>query len=123
MINKSQILDQLDTISDIGDLSDGYHSFNDLYTHRVILFIALMLSHPDISWKSKLHDDGTDFDGWFIAGMNLVTGNISYHLPNSVWDLLEPIVELSKAPKWDGHTSEDVLHRITKWIITNELFK
>jgi hypothetical protein len=79
-----------------GNTSDGYHTFNELYEHRIALFIALVLCNPLISWRSKLHDDGTSFEGWFIAGMHLPTGDITYHLPMSDWDKLEGVTEREK---------------------------
>lgn len=104
---------------DVGEISDGYHSFNELYAHRCALFSALMLSHPSGSWKSKYHSDGTSYDDWFIAGMELPTGSITYHLPTAqFWDKLNEIPELEKAPNWDGHTPNDVLLRILEWIST-----
>jgi hypothetical protein len=99
----------------IGDTSDGYHTFNELYEHRHSLFIALANSYLSISWKSKFHDDGTMWDGWFIAGMRLPTGDITYHLPIKCWDLLR-CKEIEKAYPWDGHTSHDVVNRLNKWI-------
>ena len=60
-------------------VSDGYHTFKELYEHRVVLFVALITAltqqeyHPSnkICWKSKKHSDGTMYDGWFIAGIGL----------------------------------------------------
>jgi hypothetical protein len=108
---------KLEIDCDVGEVSDGYHTFNELYAHRCALFSALMKSHPTGSWKSLTHDDGSKFDGWFIAGMELPNGPISYHLPiNQFWDKLHDIVELEKAPKWGGYTSNDVLLRLLEWI-------
>ena len=97
--------------------SDGYHTFKELYEHRIALFIALMRSNPDISWRANVHDDGSDYPGWFIAGMKLPTGDISYHLPNERWNDLDEtgITTTNKAPKWDGHTADDVVKRILEW--------
>lgn len=105
-----------ETTSDSLDASDGFHTFTELYEHRTILFIALAKSHADISWKSFKHADGTTWDGWFIAGMHLPTGDISYHLPESEWDKLDGIEALSKAPEWDGHTPYDVVKRLNEWV-------
>jgi hypothetical protein len=100
-----------------GEVSDGYHTFNELYDHRCHLFIALMhQSDPSLSWRSKLHDDGTNYPEWFIAGMDLPTGTISYHLPLWMWSMTDGIMTLERAPKWDGHTAEDVVKRLGKWI-------
>lgn len=105
-------------------VSDGYHTFGELYDHRIALFITLCnllyLPHSrgkiagDIPWKSKLHHDGTMFDGWFIAGIGTEKGKqISYHLPIKDWDKLR-VVAYDKAPEWDGHTSVDVVERLLK---------
>src|SRR5688572_25737216 len=99
-----------------GDISDGYHTFNELYDHRIALFIALMRSHNHLAWKSMEHNDGTMHDGWFIVGMNLPTGQVTYHLPVSYWGKLNDITNLHRAPAWDEHTPEDVIHRITEWL-------
>jgi hypothetical protein len=68
---------------------------------------------PGVSvWKSKLHADGTMFDGWFIAGIGKAMGEqITYHLPLKYWDECEG-KELEHAPEWDGHTPAEVLERL-----------
>lgn len=98
----------------IGEVSDGYHTFNELYEHRVSLFIALMKSHFNLSWISLLHNDGSFLEGWFVAGMHLPSGDITYHLPMWRWDYLKSIgiLVLENAPEWDGHTSNNVIHRL-----------
>ncbi len=101
-----------------GETSDGYHTFNELYEHRCILFMKLckfMFFHTDLHiWKSKLHHDGTMYDGWFIAGINVHKGHqITYHLPIKNWDKFKA-TELHNAPEFDGHTSNDVLERLKK---------
>lgn len=70
-----------------GQVSDGYHTFDELYQHRCMLFCALMFSNPAISWVSSIHHDGTMMADWFIAGMDLPTGRVTYHLPISMWCL------------------------------------
>lgn len=103
-------------VGDNIDVSDGYHTFGELYSHRCTLFAALLKSHQQGSWKSKQHADGTSWDGWFIAGMKLPTGDITYHLPiEQFWDLLT-VSELEFALPWDGHSSDDVIKRILEWI-------
>ena len=37
----------------IGNLSDGYHTFNELYHHRAILFSVICNSMPDKAWKTS----------------------------------------------------------------------
>lgn len=95
-----------------GETSDGYHTFNELYEHRHILFLAVLTANIAKAWRSKLHADGTMFDGWFIAGLNTDDGQATYHIPERMWELFKYIPELDRAPEWDGHTSNDVLVRI-----------
>lgn len=99
----------------VGEVSDGYHTFDELYEHRHALFIALMMAHSKNSWRSWQHDDGTCLTGWFIAGVKLPTGQtITYHLPERLWPLLDYVActTETRAPKWDGHTSKDVIERL-----------
>ena len=53
----------------IGEISDGYHTFNGLYYQRMVLFSALVNAYSDKSWKSWKHEDGSPCfgGGWFIA--------------------------------------------------------
>lgn len=102
---------------DVSKVSDGYHTFEELYDHRCLLFVALMRGNPELSWRANHHYDGTKYDGWFLAGMHLPTGDISYHMPISTWEWLDGcgIVTSLRAPEWDGHTSSDVLRRLVAW--------
>jgi hypothetical protein len=100
------------------EVSDGYHTFGELYDHRCLLFVALVKAHPELAWRSRLHDDGTSEPGWWAGGLHLPAGDISYHLPDALWPLLDGVNvnTLERAPKWDGHTSADVLNRLKKWL-------
>lgn len=108
---------------------DSFHTFDELYDHRITLFIALCkkLQRPEhygdarniagndgqLVWRSNLHHDGTNFCGWFIMGIGKEKGKqISYHLPLSRWKETNFAETLERAPEWDGHTSDDVLNRL-----------
>lgn len=107
------------------DVSDGYHTMTELYNHRHALFCALCkiydnyitpLNSRVTCWKSILHNDGTMYPGWFIAGMTIkqfdgTFKHLSYHLPIDWWDKFK-VMEYRTAPEWDGHTSDDVLVRL-----------
>lgn len=56
-------------VSDIGELSDGFHTFNSLYRQRCVLFATLVNLFPDISWKSRKHEDG-DFRPKFESSVD-----------------------------------------------------
>jgi hypothetical protein len=102
-------------------ISDGYHTFGELYEHRIVLFIALakeLLKRKAKKipvWKSRQHDDGAEWAGWFIVGIGEAEGaQMTYHLPTSKWDECAFIPERERAPKWDGHTPSDVLERLKR---------
>lgn len=93
----------------IGDLSDGYHTFNGLYHQRLILFAALVKEYKDRAWKSYRHEDGELCfgGGWFIVGIDTPEGSYTYHYENKDFDLFE-CEELPVGKHWDGHTEDDV---------------
>lgn len=108
--------------ADTNQISDGYHTFGQLYDHRAVLYIALceMIHNyrtdkngESFVWKSKAHSDGSTWEGWFLLGIGKEPGEqITYHLPVDKWDACEFVKELEKAPAFDGHTSDDVLQRL-----------
>lgn len=100
--NQDKIVESLKCIK------DDYHSMEELYDHRTVLFALVCACLPDISWKSKKHSDGTSEDGWFIAGLETNYGQISYHQKELYWNLFN-CKELEKAPEYDGHTPAKVL--------------
>lgn len=93
---------------DVEKMSDGYHTFADLYEQRLILSAALAKNNPH-AWKSKRHEDGSvPFGGgWFIMGFDTNEGCYTYHYELKDWDLFQ-CKELDKGKSWDGHTSKDV---------------
>ena len=95
-----------------GNTSDGYHTFNELYYHRMMLFSVICNQNKEIAWKSKLHDDGTMFDDYFIVGIETPQGQYTYHYHLDYWDMFD-VKELGKAPKWDGHKPEDITRLLT----------
>lgn len=122
---------------DIGLISDGYHTFDELYEFRKMYNAVLFNEWAKIdntirsknrrkgfsgqsyanfknvhkSWK---HYDGEPCfgGGWFIASAMLPTGLISNHYKAEDWDLFQ-VPEVEKALyEFDGHTGEDVLKRL-----------
>jgi len=99
-------------ISNIGDLSDGYHTFNELYDHRAVLFSVICHCFPERAWKSRLHEDGTMFDGMFVVGFDTDLGQATYHYYVDLhWETFK-VKELERMPKYDGHTSNQALMRL-----------
>jgi len=103
----------------IGEVSDGFHTLNAQDEHRHRLFLALMSTCTHRAWFSKLHHDGEMPFGedWFIAGIELPSGQVSYHLPMHLWECarLTNARELPVGIEWDGHTSNDVLKRLREF--------
>ncbi len=97
-----------------GNTSDGYHTFNELYHHRAILFSVIVKAFSDKAWKSLRHHDGTMYDGMFIVGIDTPDGQATYHYDiDPYWDMFE-CRELERAPEWDGHTPAQAIERIGK---------
>lgn len=90
------------------EISDGWHTFEELYYHRMILFLTIQKANKNISWKSKKHHDGTMFEDSFIVGIETPEGQYTYHYNLKYWDLFEEIKELNYAPEYDGHKPKDI---------------
>ena len=91
-----------------GEISDGYHTFNELYDHRCLLWInCVLLQHPKMCYLVENH-----LDEWFLLGVETPIGQISYHCPNKYLLLVKNITR--RQPTYDGHTSQDVIKRLEK---------
>ena len=96
-------------IAEIDDLSDGFHTFKQLYYQRMMLFAVIVKQNKDRAWKSLRHEDGELCfgGGWFIVGIDTPEGSYTYHYENKYFDLFDcEILDYSK--HWDGHTEKDV---------------
>jgi len=103
------------------DVSDGYHTFGELYDHRCRLYMTLcrfakVAGHR--VWFSRAHSDGTDMPGWFVLGIWTDPGEqLTYHLPQSpFWPECNAagFEHRERAPEFDGHTSADVVARLAR---------
>lgn len=122
---------------DMRSPSDGYHTFDELYDHRITLYIALCracfsmdlvasaakeagaknISSPPFNiWRSKYHSDGEICFGTgtqYVLGIGKEKGTqITYHIPVERWSETDFAETLEKAPEYDGHTSADVITRL-----------
>jgi hypothetical protein len=104
---------------DAVDVSDGFHTFTDLYDHRRAL-TAVMAAYAATmptaaAWRSKAHhpEDEPMFEGgYFVVGIQLDTGPITYHYKLEHWDDFAAVPELQHAPRWDGAMPEDTVTRL-----------
>lgn len=102
-------------------ISDGYHSFEELYLVRGALTARLftsLLKEGVAVVKSRRHSDGRFPFGnpdWFVVFAQLPEGQISFHYRVSEWwdnPYFQVIPEVHQAPKWDGHDTKKVIKRL-----------
>lgn len=99
-----------------GNTSDGYHTFDELYHHRAVLFSVIVENFATRAWKSKLHADGTMYEGMFIVGIETPDGQATYHYDvEPYWGMFR-CKEVDRAPEWDGHTPDQAIERIGKLV-------
>lgn len=96
-------------VAEIDDLSDGFHTFRQLYYQRMMLFATIVKQNKDRAWKSLRHEDGELCfgGGWFIVGVDTPEGSYTYHYEDIFYSLFD-CEELEYAKHWDGHTEKDV---------------
>jgi hypothetical protein len=88
------------------DISDGYHTFDELYEHRCLLYLNLCLMMPHLCvWKK-------DYETWFCLYLNTMHGQISYHIPDKFMFMVNGKIRRDDEFKWDGHTSAEVAARL-----------
>ena len=100
------------------EISDSYHTFEELYNFRK-MYNAVLFNEWSKLNKYDVHKSIKHFEGdlcfgggWFIVSAKLPTGNISNHYKLEDWDLFKiPATDECKH-EFDGHNSEDVLERL-----------
>lgn len=97
------------------EITDGFHTFGELYEHRRALTMALISTGKFHAWRSRAHhpEDSPCFVGYFIVGIDLPTGTVTYHYADRHWDdFSHGTDDLDHAPKWDGATPADTVSRL-----------
>jgi len=105
-------------VQNTDDISDGYHTFGELYKMRMLynacLFNEWAKQGLNNVHKSVRHNDGDLCfgGGWFIVVATLETGNISNHYSMEYWHLFNVTsYDVCQCP-FDGHTQFDVMERL-----------
>ncbi|OQB32276.1 MAG: hypothetical protein BWY08_00033 [Bacteroidetes bacterium ADurb.Bin174] len=106
-------------------ISDGFHTFKELYEFRMLYNAALFNEWAKQGLysvhKSKRHYDGNkcfDSDDWFVVCAMLPTGQITNHYEMKDWDMFYNVIEYEKCLfEYDGHTAKDVIDRLHKFIM------
>lgn len=107
--NRIKAICEVAGIKEIDDLSDGFHTFRQLYYQRMMLFATIVKQNKDRAWKSLRHEDGELCfgGGWFIVGIDTPEGSYTYHYEDNFYSLFD-CAELEREKHWDGHTEKDV---------------
>ena len=116
-------------VDEIDDVSDGFHTFRQLYYQRMMLFATIVKQNKSRAWKSLRHEDGELCfgGGWFIVGVDTPEGSYTYHYEDNYFSLFD-CVELERGKHWDGHTEKDVTRLLSlpssqpkqRWITCSE---
>lgn len=107
---------------DMGEVSDGYHTFNELYRYRMLYnaaFFNLLARSGQVEvCKSRKHSDGEKgfgSDDWFIVMAMLPIGQVSNHYESKYWDLFD-VPERETSFEYDGHTPNEAADRLEQYL-------
>lgn len=108
-IKRRKAICEVAGVKEIEDVSDGFHTFKELYYQRMMLFAVIVKQNKDNAWKSLRHEDGELCfgGGWFIVGIDTPEGSYTYHYEDNFYSLFD-CIELERGKHWDGHTEKDV---------------
>ena len=98
----------------IGTITDGYHSFDELYEHRNLLFLNFLI-HADYREEvTTYYTEDPNIPGWILVVMkSKKLGQISYHMEEGYSQFLKYITKIPwEQHEWDGHTSQEVIYRL-----------
>lgn len=112
----------------LSEISDGYHTFGELYEYRMLLQAMLFNQWAQIydsrtdsrlhdvhkSWK---HSDGQPCfgGGWFVVVATLPSCQITNHYKAEHWDLFK-IPARDMAAEYDGHTPQQAAQRMREFL-------
>jgi len=107
-------------VKEMGEVSDGYHTFNELYAYRMA-YNALLFNEwfkagkNDVHWSRK-HSTGEDCfgGGWFVVVAQTPSGQITNHYELKDLQWFAAIEERERAAEWDGHTPAEAFDRLRK---------
>ena len=105
-----------------GSVSDGYHTFDELYEYRkaynAALFNEWSRNRTYPVQRSISHSDGSPCfgGGWFIVVAQTPFGQISNHYELKDWDLFHDVSAVDCPMEYDGHTPKQALERLINTI-------
>lgn len=103
-------------------ISDGYHTFKELYTYRMLynamLVNELAKNKNNVVYKTIRHEDGElCFGGnWFLVVIKTQNGIIDNHYEMKYWELFKCQELYKSIIPFDGHTPQDVVKEMFNFI-------
>lgn len=101
-----------------GDTSDGYHTFNELYEHRTLLFLMALKAG---AFKGQVvcedHFPCWDVITCYICYSPGEYAQISYHVPikyRPYYEYLSRCTKEQQEENFDGHTAKIVADRMKR---------
>lgn len=86
-------------------------TFDNAYKMRILLF-AFMCNYNDHAWKSEVDAEGKDLGDWFIAGIDSIYGQLTYHANYEEFYSLFRCREVEKSRFTKDYDSNDVARRL-----------
>ena len=106
------------TMTDMSQISDGCHTFAELYEYRMLYNALAANAMPDKAMKCWRHSDGELCfgGGWFVVVLTLPTGQVTNHYKARDWNLFQiPAVECTDLPPYDWHTPAEAAERLRRY--------
>lgn len=97
------------------DISDGYHTFDELYDHRNLLFLTWLVEERRNGGRFReVYWVRDHFPGWDLVATNVGQQQVSYHVSACYRDICADwfTERTSLEDVFDGHTSSDVADRL-----------
>ena len=121
------ILDHIGALeAEKAELSDGYHTFKELYDFRRVYNAALFNEWSEKGifkvHKSTRHHDGEECfgGGYFVVVAVLPAGQITNHYKMKHWEEFKiPAFEKARF-EYDGHTAMDTVDRLNELLSKQE---
>ena len=105
---------EIDCLS-TGSVSDGRHTFTELYEQRALLFLALCLCNKD---KVSFGRDGKS--QFPCVYLDLPTGQVSFHLSPRLLNLVKSnFKQVDANLHWDNHGKDEVVQRLKAFLTDN----
>lgn len=128
-LTAAQAVDLIGSILELSDkdapqeVSDGYHTFKELYGIRHVLSLGAFGWLKSMGWHVEAvtgeHSDGSKmYDGWFMLGATDGINQVTFHLPLLYLNAAEAFAVKVEKPSfvYDGHTTADVMITLASMI-------